>query len=158
MTLYILFHLQPPGHVLRILAFRAKTLHGRVQHLWASRHSTPLKTRKFATRTRFSSLVWCAEQALTCPSKVVGLAVVFPEDLGGRKDGPTSIWMLRGFQLLEGIRDARRGSQGKISNAHWEYYPRPSIFEVGCHSVGHGWKHCTEAHFQLPVIAVAAIL
>ena len=31
------------------------------------------------------SLVWCAEQALTCPSKVVGLTVVFPEDLGGRK-------------------------------------------------------------------------
>ena len=31
-------------------------------------------------------------------------------------------------------------SLGQISNAHWEYCPRPSIFEVGYHSVGHGWK------------------
>ena len=90
------------------------------------------------------SLVWCAEQALSCPSEVVGLTVVFPEDLGGRKDGPTSIWMLSEFQLLEGIRDpvvqlhTCVRSQEQISNAHWEYCPRPSIFEVGCHSVGHG--------------------
>ena len=27
-------------------------------------------------------------------------------------------------------------SQGQISNAHWEFLPRPAIFEVGCHLVG----------------------
>ena len=32
------------------------------------------------------SLVWCVEQALRCPAKVVGLTIVFPEDLGGRQD------------------------------------------------------------------------
>ena len=52
------------------------------------------------------SLAWCSEQALACPVKVVALTIIFPEDLGGHDDGPSSIWALRGIQLLEGIRDA----------------------------------------------------
>ena len=92
-------------------------------------------------RTRFLSLVW-----FTCPSKVVGLTVVFPEDLGGRKDGPTSTWMLREFQLLEGIRDARRAAAYLCQIAHWEYCPRPSIFEVGCRSV---WPRLETLHDRL---------
>ena len=70
------------------------------------------------------SLVWCTEQALRCPAKVVGLTIVFPEDLGGRQDGPSLIWMSREFQLLEGIRDARRAA-GYLCRITGADYKRP---------------------------------
>ena len=36
---------------------------------------------------------WFLKEALTCPTKKVGVILVFPEDLGGLLDsGPTSIW------------------------------------------------------------------
>ena len=56
-------------------------------------------------------IAWVAEQALHCPSKLVGLTLIFPEDLGGHiSDGPSSLWALREFQFLEGTRDARRAA------------------------------------------------
>ena len=52
---------------------------------------------------------WIAEQTLHCP--VSKLVLVFPEDLGGDKNaGPSSIWSCREYQLLEGLREARRGA------------------------------------------------
>ena len=52
---------------------------------------------------------WIAEQILHCP--VSKLVLVFPEDLGGDKNsGPSSIWSRREYQLLEGLREARRGA------------------------------------------------
>ena len=54
---------------------------------------------------------WVAEQSLQCPSKFVGLNIIFPKDLGGHcVHGPSSIWVLREFRSLEGVRDARRAA------------------------------------------------
>ena len=54
---------------------------------------------------------WVAEQTLHCPSKKVGLNIICPKDLGGHiSHGPSSLWALREFQLLEGTRDARRAA------------------------------------------------
>ena len=36
---------------------------------------------------------WCPEQALACPVEVVSLTIIFPEDLGGHADGPSSIYV-----------------------------------------------------------------
>ena len=36
-------------------------------------------------------LAWCSEQALARPVKVVALTIIFPEDLGGHADCPSSI-------------------------------------------------------------------
>ena len=51
-------------------------------------------------------LSWCSEQALACPVKIVALTIIFPEDLGGHADGPSSIWALREFQLLASVMPA----------------------------------------------------
>ena len=72
-------------------------------------------------------------------------------------------------QLLDCIRDARRAAAylchitGQISNAHWEYFPRPSIFEVVFPLAGLVWStHTTNSrtkvHFRLLVIAAAVSL
>ena len=56
------------------------------------------------------SISWCAEQTLLC-SKPTSLFVVFPEDLGGHsRDGPTSVWSLREFQVLQGQSETCRGA------------------------------------------------
>ena len=94
------------GRAPAILVTPVNVLSSRVRHRLVSRRSRRLRIRKFVLPTRY--LVWCAEQALQCPTKAVGLMIIFPEDVGGSQDGPSSVWTLREFQLLEGIRDARR--------------------------------------------------
>ena len=73
---------------------------------------TPSENDKVNSANRaLEAVLWCAEQALCCKTKAVGLNIIFPEDLGGQQsEGPSSLWVLRGIQLLEGIRDARRAA------------------------------------------------
>ena len=73
---------------------------------------TPSENDKVNSANRVVEVVlWCAEQALFCKSKAVGLNIIFPEDLGGQQsEGPSSLWVLREIQLLEGIHDARRAA------------------------------------------------
>ena len=72
-------------------------------------------------------LASCAEQALQCAYKAVGLNLIFPEDLGGSPEGPASIWTLREFQLLKGCRDARRAA-GYLCELTGADYKRPLGF------------------------------
>ena len=73
---------------------------------------TPSENDKVDSGNRaLEAVLWCAEQALCCKTKAVGLNIIFPEDLGGHQsEGPSSLWVLREIQLLEGIRDARRAA------------------------------------------------
>ena len=73
---------------------------------------TPSDNDKVNSASRALEVVlWCAEQALSCKSKAVGLNIIFPEDLGRQQsEGPSSLWVLREIQLLEGIHDARRAA------------------------------------------------
>ena len=73
---------------------------------------TPSENDKVNSANRaLEAVLWCAEQALCCKTKAVGLNIIFPEDLGGQQsEGPSSLWVLREIQLLEGIRDARRAA------------------------------------------------
>ena len=73
---------------------------------------TPSENDKVNSANRaLEAVLWCAEQALCCKTKAVGLNIIFPEDLGGQQsEGPSSLWVLRQIQLLEGIRDARRAA------------------------------------------------
>ena len=80
-------------------------------------------------------LAWCAEQAPDCPVKVVALTIIFPEDFGGRQDGLSSIWALREFQLLEGIRDARRAA-AYLSQTTGSDFKRP----LGVLSTSHQFR------------------
>ena len=73
------------------------------------------------------SISWCAcaEQTLLC-TKPTSLFVVFPEDLGGHsRDGPTSVWSLREFQVLQEQSETCRGAgflcqlgQGRLQTSH----------------------------------------
>ena len=76
-------------------------LHSRSSPLGLSSLS-PDETQKINKANRALELaVWVAEQALQCPSKFIGLNIVFPEDLGGHcVHGPSSIWVLREFRFL----------------------------------------------------------
>ena len=87
---------------------------------------TPLENDKVNSANRALEVVlWCAEQALSCKSKVVGLNIIFPEDLGGQQsEGPSSLWVLREIQLLEGIHDARRAA-GYLCQFTRTDYKRP---------------------------------
>ena len=62
---------------------------------------------------------WVAEQSLQCPSKFIGLNIIFPEDFGGHcLHGPSSMWVLREFRFLEGVRDARRAAVCLLMSVH----------------------------------------
>ena len=72
---------------------------------------------------------WVAEQSLQCPSKFIGLNIIFPEDLGGHcEHGPSSMWVLREFRLLEGVRDARRAAAYLCQFTRSEYKRPIGIF------------------------------
>ena len=64
---------------------------------------SPDETQKINEANRALEVAaWVAEQALQCPSKFIGLNIIFPEDLGGHcLHGPSSIWVLREFRFLE---------------------------------------------------------
>ena len=87
---------------------------------------TPSENDKVNSANRALEVVlWCAEQALFCKSKAVGLNIIFPEDLGGHQsEGPSSLWVLREIQLLEGIHDARRAA-GYLCQFTRTDYKRP---------------------------------
>ena len=143
MTSSTSFHLRLLGRAPAILVTPVNVLSSRVRHRLVSRRSRRLRIRKFVLPTRY--LVWCAEQALRCPTKAVGLTIIFPEDLGGSQDGPSSVWTLREFQVLEGIRDARRaaGHLCQITGAHYKR-PLGVFFHVHLRSrLSLGWP-CLE--------------
>ena len=78
---------------------------------------------------------WVAEQSLQCPSKLIGLNIIFPEDLGGHcVHGPSSIWVLREFRFLEGVRDARRAAAYMCQFTRSEY-KRPTGILSNCTSL-----------------------
>ena len=109
---------------------------------------TPSENDKVNSANRALEVVlWCAEQALFCKSKAVGLNIIFPEDLGGQQsEGPSSLWVLREIQLLEGIHDARRAA-GYLCQFTRTDFKRPlGVFLplANCvqdfHSAGHVWN------------------
>ena len=138
------------GRAPAILVTPVNVLSGRVRHRLVSRRSRRLRIRKFVLPTRY--LVWCAEQALRCPTKAVGLTIIFPEDLGGSQDGPSSIWTPREFQLLEGIRDARRAA-GYLRQITGADYKRPlGVFSTALHlrsRLSLGWPCLEKLHSNL---------
>ena len=93
---------------------------------WVSPHSRQKNLRRSTLPIgHWKSLLGVAEQTLKCPSKVIGFTLIFPEDLGGHKThGPSSLWVLREFRLLEGTRDARRAA-GYLCQFTRADYKRP---------------------------------
>ena len=93
---------------------------------------------------------WVAEQSLQCPSKFIGLNIIFPEDLGGHcEHGPSSMWVLREFRFLEGVRDAWRAAAYLCQFTRSEY-KRPTGILSNCTSLRPllfpGWPklHCVQ--------------
>ena len=96
---------------------------------------------------------WVAEQSLQCPSKFIGLNIIFPEDLGGHcVHGPSSMWVLREFRFLEGVRDARRAAAYLCQFTRSEY-KRPGGIFSNCTSLRpllfSGWPNLIEAQNSL---------
>ena len=73
---------------------------------------SPVESEKIHSANRVLEIAaWVAEQTLQYPSKMIGLILIFPEDLGGQiSNGPSSLCVLREFQLLEGTCDVRRAA------------------------------------------------
>ena len=93
---------------------------------------------------------WVAEQSLQCPSKFVGLNIIFPEDLGGHCiHGPCSMWVLREFRFLQ---DARRAAVYLCQFTRSEY-KRPIGILSNCTSLRpllfSGWPNLIEAQNSL---------
>ena len=97
---------------------------------------SPAETVKINMANRALEVaVWVAEQSLQCPSKFIGLNIIFPEDLGGHcVHGPSSIWVLREFRFLEGVRDARRAAAYMCQFTRSEY-KRPTGILSNCTSI-----------------------
>ena len=97
--------------------------------------------------------VWVAEQSLQCPPKFIGLNIIFPEDLGGHcLHGPSSMWVLREFRFLEGIRDARRAAAYMCQFTRSEY-KRPIGILSNCTCLrpllSLGWPNMVEVQNSL---------
>ena len=112
---------------------------------------SPAETVKINMANRALEVAaWVAEQSLQCPSKLIGLNIIFPEDLGGHcVHGPSSIWVLREFRFLEGVRDARRAAAYMCQFTRSEY-KRPTGILSNCTSLRPllfpGWPklHCVQ--------------
>ena len=64
-----------------------------------------------ASNQQLEFAFWFLKEALTYPTKKVGVILVFPEDLGGwLESGPSSIWGLKEFRSLEDYHGGRRGA------------------------------------------------
>ena len=134
---------------------------------------TRLENDKVNSANRALEVVlWCAEQALSCRSKAVGLNIIFPEDLGGQQsEGPSSLWVLR-----EGIHDARRAA-GYLCQFTRTDYKRPlGVFSTSRKlraRLSLGWprldrihdrlvykgplpKNCACNHIHTPMIGISA--
>ena len=87
---------------------------------------SPEESEKIHSANRVLEIAaWVSEQTLQCPSKVIGFTLIFPEDLGGHiSHGPSSLWVLREFQLLDGTRDVRRAA-GYLCQFTRADYKRP---------------------------------
>ena len=115
---------------------------------------SPDETQKINKANRALEVaVWVAEQSLQCPSKFIGLNIIFPEDLGGhREHGPSSMWVLREFRFLEGVRDARRAAAYMCQFTRSEYKRPIGIFS-NCTSLRPllflGWPNLIEAQNNL---------
>ena len=96
---------------------------------------SPAETVKINMANRALEVAaWVVEQSLQCPSKFIGLYIIFPEDLGGHcVHGPSSIWVLREFRFLEGVRDVRRAAAYMCQFTRSEY-KRPTGILSNCTS------------------------
>ena len=94
---------------------------------------SPEETAKILSANRALEIAaWVAEQTLQCPSKMIGFTLKFPEDLGGHKSSrPSSLWVLREFQRLEGTRDVRRAA-GYLCQFTRADYKRPIGVLTNC--------------------------
>ena len=115
---------------------------------------SPNETQKINEANRALEVaVWVAEQSLQCPSKFIGLNIIFPEDLGGHCiHGPSSMWVLRELLFLEGIRDARRAAAYMCQFTRSEY-KRPIGILSNCTSLRPllflGWPNLVEVQNSL---------
>ena len=115
---------------------------------------SPDETKKINEANRALEVaVWVAEQSLQCPSKFIGLNIIFPKDLGGHcLHGPSSMWVLREFPFLEGIRDARRAAAYMCQLTRSEY-KRPIGILSNCTSLrprlSLGWPNLVEVQNSL---------
>ena len=115
---------------------------------------SPDETKKVNDANRSLEIAaWVAEQSLQCPSKFVGLNIIFPEDLGGHCiHGPSSMWVLREFRFLEGTRDARRAAVYLCQFTRSEY-KRPIGILSNCTSFRPllflGWPNLVEVQNSL---------
>ena len=121
----------------QLLGLAPAILHILVSSLLRSRCSplglpsrSPLESEQINKANRALEVAaWVAEQSLQCPSKFIGLNIIFPEDLGGHcEHGPSSMWVLREFRLLEGVRDARRAAAYLCQFTRSEYKRPLGIF------------------------------
>ena len=115
---------------------------------------TPLETDKVNSANRaLEVLLWCAEQALCCKTKAVGLNIIFPEDLGGQQsEGPSSLWVLREIQLLEGIHDARRAAGYPCQFTRTDYKRPLGVFSTSRKlrtRLSLGWPRLDRIHDRL---------
>ena len=113
----------------------------------------PDETKKTNAANRvLETLAWVAEQTLHCPTKVIGLNIIFPEDLGGHiSHGPSSSWALREFQLQEVTRDARRAA-GCLCHLTGEDHKRPMGGLQVVSGPGQSWRStntnlCIKDHY-----------
>ena len=115
---------------------------------------SPDKTQNINKANRALEVAaWVAEQSLQCPSKFNGLNIIFPEDLGGHcEHGPSSMWVLREFRFLEGVRDARRAAAYMCQFTRSEYKRPIGIFS-NCTSLRpllfSGWPNLIQAQNSL---------
>ena len=115
---------------------------------------SPIETEKINKANRTLEVaVWVAEQSLQCPSKIIGLNIIFPEDLGGHcVHGPSSIWVLREFRFLEGTRDGRRAAAYMCQFTRSEY-KRPIEILSNCTCLRPllflGWPNLVEVQNRL---------
>ena len=115
---------------------------------------SPNETEKINEANRALEVeVWVAEQALQCPSKIIGFNIIFTEDLGGHcLHGPSSIWVLREFRFLEGMRDARRAAAYVCQFTRSEY-KRPIGILSNCTRLRPllflGWPNLVEVQNRL---------
>ena len=135
---------------------------------------SPLESEQINKANRALEVAaWVAQQSLQCPSKLIGLNIIFPEDLGGhREHGPSSMWVLREFRLLEGVRDARRAAaylcqftRSEYKRAIGIFSSSPSLSVLYCFRDGLSWlKLRTVLHiealclFPVPVAMSTSLL
>ena len=121
---------------------------------WVSPSLSPDETQKINKANRALEVAaWVAEQSLQCPSKFIGLNIIFPEDLGGHCiHGPSSMWVLREFRFLEGVRDARRAAAYMCQFTRSEYKRPIGIFSNSTSLrplLFSGWPNLIEAQNSL---------